>query len=108
MNDKSSKLVSMSPELADKAHELICQLVGSFGDGISYELQHDFRQWLVDVADYAKKPPIKIECLRAALEKIVAQESKYGTMTIREASDLARKTLKGSSVDPSGNNGDTT
>jgi len=53
MSDRilSSKLVVMSPELAAKAHELICTAVDS-DCTLSYELERDLRQWLGDVANH--------------------------------------------------------
>lgn len=54
----TSNLVSLSPELADKAHGLICEIVGAWNVGsiVTHEVRGAVRQWLVDVADFAQRP----------------------------------------------------
>lgn len=67
-DSKTSKMICMSPELADKAHELICNTVGSDGSP-SYELQMDLRQWLVDVANYRASSPSPLA--QSLLDRVV-------------------------------------
>jgi hypothetical protein len=49
--------VRLSPELADKAHSLICEIVNAWNVGsiVTLEVRGAVRQWLIDVADYAQE-----------------------------------------------------
>jgi hypothetical protein len=86
-----SNAVRMSPELADKVHSLICEVVGAWNIGsvVTHEVRGAVRQWLIDVADYelakhraAPEPPaahIALIKRIEALSKLRREAGQYGT-----------------------------
>lgn len=57
--DGASEATELPLSLADRAHGLLCEIVGAWNRGsiVTAEVRGAVRQWLVDVADRALQPP---------------------------------------------------
>lgn len=88
----TAETVTLSPTLADKAHELICEIVGAWnvGSNITQEVRGAVRQWLVDVADFeqaniARPSNLDLNWALARVKEYRAAGPKGGRMPYQRA-----------------------